>query len=388
VPTLTVGASYNRHSGNLQETDGQVIDVDRVSEFRGLGAGAVGAGDPRAAGLAVEIDIAEAIFQPLMARQNQAAAEAASNANRHQVLLQVAKAYLRLLQARAEMEITAESLQRARDLSTVTADYAEAGEGLLADAEMAAVQSLIWEQRHRAAVERAETTSVTLARLLHLDVDVHLEPLESTVPVMEIFSDEENVNELVAQALASRPETQQYDAMIGAAQDGLTAERYGLFIPKFSLNYSSGDFGGAPGSSVDERGHRDDLTLMLYWQFDQFGLGNRGRIQETRAQLRQVELEKDKVHDYIVAEVREGYAHVLSLREQMGLSSMASARAQRAYELNRERIFENEGLPLEAMQSIQVLAEVQLMNLESVAGYSVAQIQLHTALGNPVGEER
>ena len=388
VPTLRVGTSYNRHSGNLQETGGQVVDVERVSEFRGLGAGAVGAGDPRAAGLSIEVDIAEAIFQPLVARQHQAAAEAASNATRHHVLLQVATAYLRLLQARAEMEIAAGSHQRAVDLATVTADFAEAGEGLPADAEMAAIQPLLWEQRRLTAAQTEAAASVALARLLHLDAGVRLEPLESTVPVIDIFSAEENVNDLIAQALASRPETLQYDAFVGAAQDGLTAERYGLFIPKVSLNYSSGDFGGAPGSSAGDLQHRDDLTLLLYWQFDQLGFGNRGRIQEKQAQLRRVEFEKERAQANIVAEVREGYAHVLSLRAQMNLSSMAGARAQRAYELNRERIYENQGLPLEALQAMQALADIQLMSLESLVGYSLAQVQLHTVLGNPVGEER
>ena len=307
VPTLRVGASYNRHSGALQETGGQVVDVERVSEYRGLGAGAVGAGDPRAAGLAIEVDIAEAIFQPLVARQHEAAAEAASTANRHHVLLQVATAYLRLLQARAEMEIAAGSHQRALDLATVTADYAEAGEGLMADAEMAAIQPLLWEQRRLAAAQTAVAASVSLARLLHLDANVRLEPLENTVPIIDIFSAEENVNDLVAQALASRPETLQYDALIGAAQDGLTEERYGLFIPKVSLNYSSGDFGGAPGSSTGDLQHRDDLTLLLYWQLDQLGFGNRGRIQEKQAQLRRVEFEKERTQADIVAEVRESY---------------------------------------------------------------------------------
>ncbi|HEU4619600.1 MAG TPA: TolC family protein, partial [Gammaproteobacteria bacterium] len=31
IPTLRVGAGYNRHRGNIQETSGQVIDADRVS---------------------------------------------------------------------------------------------------------------------------------------------------------------------------------------------------------------------------------------------------------------------------------------------------------------------------------------------------------------------
>jgi len=388
VPNLRIGTSYNRHSGTLQETSGQVIDVKRVAEFRGLGAGAVGAGDPQAAGLSIEVDIADAIFQPLVARQQEAAAEAASNANRHNVLLQVATVYLRLLQARAEMEIAAGSHQRALDLATVTADYAEAGEGLRADAEMAAIQPLLWEQRRLAAAQAAEVASVALARLLHLEAYVRLEPLESTVPIIDIFSAEENVSDLVAQALASRPETLQYDALIGAAQDGLSGERYGLFIPKVSLNYSSGDFGGAPGSSVGDLRHRKDLTLMLYWQLDQLGFGNRGRIQEKQAQLRRVEFEKQRAQANIVAEVREGYAHVLSLREQMDLTSMAGERAQRAYDLNLERIYENQGLPLEVLQAMQALADVQLMNLESLVGYSLAQVRLHTVLGNPVGEER
>lgn len=388
VPTLRVGTSYNRHSGTLQETGGQVVDVDRVSEFRGLGAGAVGAGDPRAAGLSIEVDIADAIFQPLVARQHEAAAEAASNANRHNVLLQVATTYLRLLHARAEMAIAVESRQRALDLATVTADYAESGEGLRADAEMAAIQPLLWEQRRLAAAQAAVAASVALARLLHLDADVRLEPLESTVPIIDIFSAEENVSDLVAQALASRPETLQYDALIGAARDGLTGERYSLLIPKVSLNYSSGDFGGAPGSSVGALRHREDLTLLLYWQLDQLGFGNRGRIQEKQAQLRRVELEKERAQADIVAEVREGYARILSLRKQMDLSSMAGARAQRAYELNRERIYENQGLPLEAMQAMQALSDAQLINLESTVGYSLAQVHLHTVLGNAVGEVR
>lgn len=388
VPTLRVGTSYARHTGNLQETGGQVLDVDRVSEFRGFGAGAVGAGDVQAAGLSLEIDIADAVFQRLVAEQNQAAARAASDANRNRVLLDVATAYLQVLYARTEMAIVTDSLRRAAELARVTLDYAEAGEGLLADAEMAAVQPLVWQRRRLAASEKLEAANVDLARLLHLDPGLHLEPLEETIPVLEIFSPEEDLDALVAQALEGRPETEQYEALLGAAEDDLTSERYSLFIPRVSLNYSSGSFGGAPGSSVEDLRHRDDLAVMLYWQFDQFGFANKGRIDAKRSRLRQLELQRQQLDDVIVADVRDAYARILSLGEQMEFTAMAAEKAERAYMLNRERIFENEGLPLETLQAMQALADVQLMNLESVVGYSVAQIQLHTALGNPVGDEQ
>jgi outer membrane protein TolC len=387
VPTVRIGGSYHRHDGNLQETSGTVVDTERVSRFRGLGAGAVGAGDLQAPGIGVGIDLADAIFQPLVARQNRAAAQAASTANRHQVLVQVAAAYLRLLQSRAETAIAGDALARATDLAALTANYAEAGEGLLADAQMAAVQPLLWEQRRLVAEERTAAATAELARLLHFDVGVRLEPLDEAVPVLEIFGADENLEQLVTRALIGRPETEQLDALLGAAEDDLTAERYGLFIPNVALAYSAGEFGGAPGSSVANMDDRDDLSLLLYWQFDAFGLGNRARIDEKRSRLRQIGLERDKLRDAIVAEVREGYARVQSLRQQAGLAALTVERARDAYTLHRDRIYDQQGLPLEALQAMQTVAAAELAELETAVGYTLAQLRLHTALGNPVDQQ-
>jgi outer membrane protein TolC len=384
VPTLRVGASYGRHSGSLQEASGQLVDADRVSAFRGFGAGAVGAGAIDAAGVALDVNIADAIFQRLVAEQNQTAALAASDANRHRVLFDVATAYFELLYARTELAIATASLERANELAGVTRDYADSGEGLVADAELAAIQPLVWERRQLAATEKLDTANARLVRLLHLESDARLEPLEETIPVIEIYSAGNDIADLVAEALERRPEVGQYDALVGAAEDDLTSERYGLFIPRVSLDYSAGQFGGAPGSSVGDLSHRDDLALMLYWEFDGFGFGNRGRVEEKRSRLRQLELQQEQLDDAIVSQVRESYARVLSLGEQVEFTAMAAERAERAYTLNRERIFENEGLPLEALQAMQTLADVQLMNLDAVVGYDLAQIELHTALGNPV----
>jgi outer membrane protein TolC len=374
VPNLRVGASYDRHTGNIQETNGQVLDVDRASRFTGVSA-------------SVGVDIADAVFAPLVAKQNRAAVTAASTANRHQVLVDVATVYMRLLQSRAESGVVERALEHAADLATLTADYAEAGEGLLADAEMAAVQPLLWQQRHVITAERTESAVAELARLLHLDPGARLEPLEDAIPALEIFSGEEDVQQLVSLALLDRPETEQYDALVAAAEDDLSAQRYGLFIPGISLNYSAGDFGGAPGSSIENTSNRDDLMLSLYWQFDNFGLGHRARMNEKRAQLQRIGFERDKLRDSIAAEVREGYARVRSFERQLEYTAVAVARAQQAYTLNRDRIYDRQGLPLEALQAMQTLAAAELADLEARVGYSLAQIRLHTALGNPLDSE-
>ena len=374
VPSARVGADFARHTGNIQETSGQVIDADRASRFSGLGTG-------------LKVDIAAAIFAPLVAKQNRAAVTAASDANRHQVFVDVATAYLRLLQARAESAIAQRALERATDLATLTASYAEAGEGLESDAQMAAVQPLFWQQRRVVTQEQTETAAAELTRLLHLQADVVLEPMETEIPPLEIFSGDENVAELIARALTARPETEEYDALVAAAEADLSGERYELFVPGVSLDYSSGQFGGGPGSAIENTRDRSDLALTLYWRFESFGLGHRARTNEKRAQLQRVGLERDKLRDSIAAEVREDYARVRSLKQQLALAGSAVDRAQEAYELNRARIYDHQGLPLEALQAMQAFASAEVAQLETRVGYSVAQIRLHTALGNPLNSQ-
>jgi outer membrane protein TolC len=384
VPTLRIGGSYGRHGGTLQETSGQVVDADRTARFTGLGAGAVGAGDLRSPGVALEVDLADAIFRPLVARQNQAAMQAASTANRDEVLVDVASAYLRLLEARDEARVAQESLGRATDLASLTASYAAAGEGLQADAEMAAVQPLLWQQRQADAAARVEAATAALARLLHLEPAVRLEPMDASVPLLEIFGADEKLDDLIARALEARPETDVLEAQIAAAEGEVKAQKYRYYVPSVALGYSAGDFGGGPASASESSGHRDDLTLQLYWQLDNFGFGNRARVNERQSQLSRIELERDKLHDRIIAEVREDFARISSLREQVRLTEAAVRRAEQAYSLQRTRIFDRQGLPIEALQAMQTLATADLAHLAAVADFSIAQIRLHTALGNPL----
>lgn len=371
VPSVRVGATEDRHAGTIQETSGNVIDVDRAARFRGVTA-------------AVGVDIADAIFGPLVARQTRTAVVAASAANRLQVLVRVAAAYVRLVQVRSEADVVGRALRRAEELATLTADYAESGEGLLSDAEMAAVQPALWAQRRAVADERAIAANAELLELLHLDAAVELFPVDATPPLLEIFSGAEDVTELIARAQEGRPENEQAEALVAAAEGSLTAERFGWFVPSVSFSTSTGDFGGGPGTAILNTDSRRDRSLTLYWQLDRLGFGQRARLEERRAELRALTLEREKLRDAIAAEVLEAHALIVSLKRQIELADMAVAHAGRAYELNRTRIFDQQGLPLEALQAMQTLASAELGALEARAGLSVAQIRLYTALGNPL----
>jgi outer membrane protein len=371
VPTIRFGGSQDQHHGTIQDVAGNVIDADHAARFVGAGA-------------ALSVNIADAIFQPLAARQNLDAVRASANVNRHQVLVDVATAYLSLLRARAATQAVAAALERANDLAALTASYASSGEGLLADAQMAAVQPLYWQQQVLAARETVEAATASVIQLLHLEPGVAIEPTEETIPTLELYAGEENLETLVARALDSRPEREQLDALVASSEESLKAQRYGILIPSVSLTYQSGQFGGAPGSSIENVDHRDDLNLQLYWQLDSLVFGHRARVVAQEAQLREIGLQRDKLRDAIAAEVRAAYASTQSRRAELPLAEAAVARATDAYALHRERIYDRLGLPLEALQAMQSLATAELANIDAVVSYDLAQIRLHTALGNPL----
>jgi outer membrane protein TolC len=91
-----------------------------------------------------------------------------------------------------------------------------------------------------------------------------------------------------------------------------------------------------------------------------------------------------RLRDAIAAEVREERARVRSFGRQLELAASAIAHAEQAYTLNRTRIFDQEGLPLEALSAMQTLAMAELTALDALIGYDLAQLRLHTALGSPV----
>ena len=80
LPSIRTGFSFNRHDGNLQASDGQIVDVNRNSFQYGLGVGATGAGTTPVPGLVAQFHMADAIFQPKIAHSNASARSHAASA--------------------------------------------------------------------------------------------------------------------------------------------------------------------------------------------------------------------------------------------------------------------------------------------------------------------
>jgi len=381
IPTLRLGASYSWQNGALQETSGDVMDVERNSRYEGLGAGVVGSGLPARPGLSLSVDLAEAIYAPLAAKQRHNAARFEEQSVRLDVMLDVATVYYELVRAARKLAITKLAAENAAKLGKLTADFAEIGEGLLADAERAAVESLLQQQKVELAKERMEAASIELVRLLRLDEHARLRPADSMIAPITLVDSAIALPDLLSQALESRPEFARDRAIIAAEKARLKQEKLGLFIPNVELGYSYGHFGGGRGTGNSNDDSRSDLYGMVYWQFDNMGLRNRNNVKKQRARMNVAKALEQQTMTDVIAEVRMAHTELKSAERQLDFTRRAVDSARRSYELNNERIFENQGLPLEVLQSMKALAEAESLYLAVATKYNLSQIRLASSTG-------
>jgi outer membrane protein len=387
VPTLRVGAGYSWQNGALQDTSGNISNIERNSSYAGFGAGAAGSGLPSRPGLSMNLDLAEAFYGPLAAKQQHKAARFEEESVRLKVMLEVAAAYYDLVRATREREVAEGSAINAEKLGKLTADFADSGQGLPADAERAAVESLIQQQKVELAQEHVDGAANSLARLLRLEDNVQLRPADSTITPLALIDADTALPDYISQALENRPEIGQNRAIINAQTARLKQDKYGLFIPKVELGYSYGNFGGGSGNSNSYDDDRSDLYGMIYWQFDSLGLRNSNAIKKRRAQINMAKAQEQQAMTDMVADVRQAYTEFHSAQRQIALVRRAVDSARKSYELNNERIHENMGLPLEALQSMKALAEAESLYLAIATKYNLAQLRLVSATGQGLAAE-
>lgn len=380
VPDLAAGASFGRKNGLLQDIAGAPLLAQRVDRSAGLGAST---GMP---GVGLDLSLGEAIFAPLAARQDKKAAEAAAKAREHQVLAEAAIAYYELLRAHGHLRLAREIEEASRRLADSTKSFAAAGEGLEADAARARAIHLL--RRGDVAGAEAETAlrSANLARLLHLPGSLALVPVEGRVAATHLVSPDEAPGRLVATALRHRPEAAAMQAEVSAAAHRMTERKIQPFLPNLVAGYSSYDFAAGTGVGTDQTDPRDEVTALIYWKLDRLGFGDAAETRQLRSELAIVRLEEERVLDEISHQVASARAEALSRRARLPIGAEAAVHARRAYQLTAERLEQSQGLPIEALASIQTLAEARRAEIDAVLDYNVAQHRLLAALGHPASK--
>ena len=360
--------------------------MNRNSVQYGLGAGATGAGTTNTRpGLVARFHLADALFQPDIAEKTAWARGHAARGVVNDTLLEAALAYTELLAAEQDLRILEHSRRRTAGLSKLTADFAEAGRGLRADADRMRTELALTDARLAAGRERVGVASARLSQALSLDAGRRIVPLDPTVVPLELTPPGADTPALIRTGLSQRPELKEAWALVAAACERSRRERYAPFVPSVLLGFSNGGFGGGLGNDAGDFDGRYDLDAVVTWEVRHLGFGERAARRETGAQVRQARFEQVRVLDRVAREVAEAHAQVTHRRARVAATRGAIASATDSYDRNLRRIRDGQGLPLEVLQSVRALEDARRAYLTAVLEHNEAQFRLQRALGWPVG---
>ncbi len=372
VPNLEVGPSWMRHDGQIQRSVGDVFTTSRNSLFIGGGP-------------ALNLPLGEAFFAPLAARQLTLARRAGAAGFANEQLLDVALAYLDLLQTYAELQINEETYRNARTLLNLTENYERAGKGAAADTARARTEVYRRERQRLEIQGRIGLASARLVQLLRLPPQFRLQPAEPAVVPIALVPEEMPLADLLAQAVANRPELAENRALLTAALETWRAAKVAPWVPSLRLSYAAGGFGGGINDFFGDFNGRGDFTATAVWQFLNFGLGNHALARERHSQYAQATFRQASIEARVAAQVVASFSVTFARRQELTSSQREVAAARESYRLNEERIRRapEQGRPIELLQAIQALGQARLDYLLVVADYNRSQFRLYTALGNP-----
>ena len=386
-PSLRMGLGYSRHDGHLQNAPGDVFQASRNSFFLGGGAGlgsaalpGGSAGPPR---MTVNLSLAEVRFAPAIADHMLEASIAEQSSVLNDVLLDIAIAYIDVLQARGRRVNAAQSHRDASQLLELAQLFAREGKGSEAEVNRAEVElaemKIELEQSERLIAVR----SALLAQKLHLPPETILVPKEEKLRPMKVVEDGQERQLLIAHGLAQRPELARQQHLTEAEEDKLTQEQWRPWLPNLQVGASGGTFAGGPSSSFVNQGGRGDLEVLAVWEWRNLGVVDHTRQAQQRTRIRQQRTYESLLRDQVATEITIALADVESYRRQMATALASLQAADASFRRNSLRVRQAEGMPLEMLQAIRARAQAHNNYTDTIANFNTAQFRLLRAIGQP-----
>ena len=368
-PWIAPGVSYHRRDGVAQAVPAGTISD---AHFQSYSPGAA---------ITAQVDLGEAIYKSLAAKQLVRASEQALETQRQDSIFASARAYFDLAKAKALVEVANAARKTSQDYEGELHQAVSAGIAFKGDELRVQTQTKQYEIALRQSQEQQRVAAVELARILHLDSRVELVPQDSGLIRLGLFSAEAATDAFLDQALHSRPELKESQALISAARQNEHGAVYGPWIPSLNAQAFGGGLGGGPDTGPGNFAAEGDYGVGMSWRIGPGGLFDSGRVRTSRARLATTELNQSKLKDDIVAQVVAGLARLRSLTDQIGLSEAKLELATQTLRVTHERKQFGVGIVLEDLQAQQELDRARSDYVTVVADYNKAQFSLSRAIG-------
>jgi outer membrane protein TolC len=399
LPNINAGTNVDVHDGNLQASNGQIVKVNRGSLYLGLGANAVAAGTVNIPGIVWNGNLSEVLFGALVTKQIVRQRRFDSEAVRNDVLLRVATAYMELLRAEGRVAVLQKTRAENREVVRVTKAGYDTGQWKKSDYDRALSELALRESELVEAEGAVQVASARLCELIDLDPTVRLHAIDGWVVPAPVVPPQVPLPELLAIAMAQRPELSAQRAAIRAAFLQLRGAKLLPFSPNLIAGYSAATFGGGsnlvsqgilqPDGTViqqprfDSFAPREDIDVVAYWTLRNLGLGNLALVRLQQSNLRGQNFRLVEVLNRVRAEVASSYARTQVRFAQIDLAEQAVKTSGEGYRKDLTRTHEGVGLPIEVLDNLRLLARGRLAYLDAIVDYNRAQFELYVALGQP-----
>jgi outer membrane protein TolC len=365
-PTLSPGITYRRHDDNIQDVAGNVFEVHKQSYAPGATIGA-------------QVDLGDAYYKQLAAKQLTRAAEHGLEAQRQESTAAAAQFYFDLLAAQTAISVAAEAVNISSNYEAQVERAVGAGLAFKGDQLRVRVQTERNQLTLRRLIEERRAAATKLAQSLHLEPNIDLLPRDADlVPVTMLRT---NLDAFVQQALVSRPEFKQSSALVASARDAKSGATYGPLVPSVGAQAFFGGLGGGKDSEWGNFDHQQDYAVGLSWRIGPGGLFDFNRQRAARARLQIAELTGEKLRDEITRQAVDAFSRAESLNDQLATARRAMTAAEQTLQLTQQRREFGVGIVLEAIQAEQELTRARLDYLRSIAEFNKAQYSLVRAAG-------
>ena len=307
VPSALLGVDYIRHDGGGPDFNKGIMTAPSVNFFY--------AGPS----LYQSVNLTDAIYEPLAARQVLNARHWDVQSAKNDALLQTADAYFRVHQYRGMYAGALYTVARGHDL---VERIAQLSKELVPRVEVERARNMLVDLEQRAVSARQEwrVQSANLTQVLRLDPRAVVVPLEHDHAQVTLIDPARPLDDLMPIALTNRPEIASRRALVEAAEVGIRREKARPLLPIVMLNgfqsagmlIQGGIFGLGPNSSLNQWRGRDDVSIQLMWQLENFGMGNLARIKAQRGNESRAIIDLRRVQDMVAADVNRALARVQS----------------------------------------------------------------------------
>jgi outer membrane protein len=189
-------------------------------------------------------------------------------------------------------------------------------------------------------------------------------------------------NNLLTEAMRTRPEILEADANIAAAQRGIQVARASE-LPSLSLGLG---YTYTPNATGFSRANQGAATLSVSIPIFDGGLA-RARVREARASVADAQTNRRQAADQVSLDLQQAYLALLQARDQVQVANVGLTQAREAARLARVRynagVSQQAGVSpiLELSNAQNSLAQAESNQVNALYNYNNARAQLDRAIG-------